>query len=119
MPGFAPVIPSGSTDGRMVKVVATGTPGTILHTVVAGTDDMDEVFVWAVNSDASTQKLTIELGGVSTPDDLIEFTVPAEDGLYLVVPGIRLQNGAIVRAFAATTNLVMCVTNVNRIFRTA
>lgn len=119
MPGFAPVIPSGSTDGRMVKVVATATAGTILHTAVTGTDDMDEIFVWAVNSDTTARKLTIEFGGVATPDDLIEFTVPAEDGHYLVVPGIRLQNGLVVRAFAATANVIMCAVNINRIFRTA
>jgi hypothetical protein len=38
-----------------------------------------------VNSDTTDRKLTIEWGGVDSPDDLIEFTVPAESGLYLIV----------------------------------
>jgi len=117
MPSYTSEIASGSTDGRMIKVVATATPGTTLHTAVTGTDDMDEVWIWAVNSDTSSRKLTIELGGTTAPDDLIEYTVPAEDGLHLIVPGIRLQNAAVVKAFAATTNVVLCAVSVNRIHK--
>lgn len=106
-------IPSGSTNGRMVKVAATATAGTLLHTAHA--TDIDEVYVWAVNSDTTDRKLTIEFGGVSSPDDLIETTIVAESGLVLVVPGIRVTGGVAVRAFAATANVIMCAVNVNRI----
>ena len=69
-----------------------------------------------VRSKPSTlQLLTIEFGGVTADDDLIEYTVPPQDGLHLVVPGIRLQNGLVVRAFCETTNVVSCAVNVNRI----
>ncbi len=30
---------SGSTDGKQIKVVATSTPGTTIHTGVSGTTD--------------------------------------------------------------------------------
>ena len=119
MAGFSARIPSGSTNGRMVKVVATATPGTTLHTAVTGTDDMDEVWIWAVNSDTTDRKLTIEFGGVTAPDNLIEYTVPAENGFHLIVPGIRLQNGLVVAAFAATANVIMCAVNINRMHRNA
>ena len=51
-------------------------------------------------------KLTLEFGGVTDPDDHIEFTVPAEDGLYVVVPGLYLSGGVLVKAFAATGNVL-------------
>ena len=109
---------SGSTDGRMIKVVQTVTAGTTLHTGPTNTAHFHEVWLYAVNSSASTVKLTIEWGGVSSPDDLIEFTVPADDGLYVVVPGLVLQGNAtalLVRAFAATANVVSIAGYVNEI----
>lgn len=108
---------SGSTDGRLIKVVATATPGTTIHTAVAGTTvgTFDEVWLWAVNSDTSDRKLTIEYGGVASPDDLIEITIPAESGLILVLPGTILQNSLVIAAFAASANVVMVGGYVNAI----
>ena len=108
---------SGSTDGRMIKIVATATPGTAIHTAVAGTtaNTFDEIWLWAVNSDTTARKLTVEYGGVGAPDDLIELTIPPESGLFLVVPGLILQNGLLVKAFAATANVVMIAGYVNEV----
>jgi hypothetical protein len=106
---------SGSTNGRMIKVVATATAGTTIHTAASGTTTVDEVWLWAVNSDTTARKLTIEYGGVSSPDDTIELTIPAESGLVLVVPGLLIQNSLIVKAFAATANVLMIGGYVNRI----
>ncbi len=107
----------GTVNGRLIKVAATATAGTTIHTGPAA-GIIDELWLYAVNSSASTVKLTIEFGGVSAPDDLIEFTVPAEDGLYLVVAGLLIKGNAtalVVRAFAATANVVMIGGYVNRI----
>jgi len=106
---------SGSTNGRSIKVVQTATAGTLIHTAVAGTSDFDEVWIYAVNSSASDVKLTIEYGGVTSPDDLIEFTVGAEDGLKIIIPGLLLQNSLVVRAFAGTGNVINISGFVNRI----
>ena len=67
MATFSKVELSGSTDGRMILVAQTATPGTLIHTAnaVTGADNYDEVWLWAVNSDATNRKLTIEWGGVS------------------------------------------------------
>lgn len=108
---------SGSIDGRMIKVAATGTPGTTIHTATsgnAGENDYDEIWLWAVNSDASARKLTIEFGGTTSPDDTIEQTIPPESGLVLAVPGLILENSVVVKAFCATTNVVMIAGFVNR-----
>lgn len=114
MATYTPQLPTGGGgNGRMVKVAATSTPGTELHTCHA--TDKDEVTIWAVNSDTTDRKLTIELGGTTSPDDLIEQTIPAESGFKLVVPGARLSGSVVVRGFAATANVVMCLVIVNRI----
>ena len=106
---------SGSTDGKLIKVVATVTAGTLIHTAVAGVSDFDEVWIYAVNSDTTARKLTIEFGGVAAPDDHIEKTIQPEDGLILIVPGFVLQNAVVVRAFAATANVLLLGGFVNRI----
>ena len=104
---------SGSTNGRQVKVAATATPGTLIHTAHATAKD--EIWIWAVNSDTTPRKLTIEFGGTTAPDDLIELTIPAEAGLLMVVPGLILSNSLVVRAFCASANVVTISGYVNRI----
>ena len=118
MATFSKIALSGSTDGRMIKVAATSTAGTTIHTGSATATTFDEIWLYAVNSDTSARKLTIEWGGVSAPDDLIEFTVPAESGLYLITAGLVIKGNAtplLVRAFCATSNVVMIAGFVNRI----
>jgi len=118
MATFSKLTLSGSTDGRPVKVAATATPGTTIHTGSATATTYDEVWLYAQNTDTTDRKLTIEFGGTTSPDDLIEFTVKAENGLYLVVPGLVLKgNGTplVIRAFAATANVLTISGYVNRI----
>lgn len=108
---------SGSTDNRGVKVAVTVTPGTLLHTAVAGVvaGTFDEIWLYAYNSDTVDRLLTIELGGVTVPDDNIKVTIPAQQGRFLVLDGHVLQNGAAVRAFAATANVIVVTGFVNAI----
>lgn len=102
------IVLSGSTNGRAIKVAATATPGTLLHTAgaVSGASNHDEVYLWAQNTDPASLKLTLEWGGVTVPDDLIEVTLAGEAGPKLVVPGWPLENSLILRAFAASANLI-------------
>lgn len=106
---------SGSTNGRGIKIAATATPGTLLHTAVTGTSDFDEIWIYVVNSSTTDRQVTIEFGGVTDPDDQVEFTVIAQDGLYLVIPGLLLNNGVVVRAFAAVADVLVCYGYVHRI----
>jgi hypothetical protein len=118
MATFSKIALSGSTDGRMIKVVQTATAGTTLHTGSATATTFDEIWLYAVNSSASAVKLTIEWGGVSSPDDLIELSIAAESGLVLVSPGLVIKGNAtplLVRAFAATANVINIAGYVNRI----
>ena len=115
MATYSKVKLSGGTTGKNIKVVPTATAGTTIHTAVAGTSDLDEVWLYACNTDSTDRKLTIEYGGVTSPDDLTEVTITAEAGWVLVCPGLLLQNGLVIKAFAAAANVVMINGYVNRI----
>lgn len=116
MATFSKQLLSGSTNGRGIKVAATATAGTLIHTAVTGTSAEDEIWLYAHNTSAASVKLTLEWGGTTSPDDHIEVSIPAEGaGLILVAPGILLQNGLVVRAFAATANVLNIFGYVNRI----
>jgi hypothetical protein len=106
---------SGSTNGRAILVAATATAGTLIHTAVSGTTNLDEVWIYAQNTSTSSVTLDIEWGGVTAPNDLIELTVLPESGLVTVIPGLLLQNGLVIRAFAGTTNVITIQGFVNRI----
>lgn len=106
---------SGSTNGKQIKVAATETAGTLIHTAVAGTSDWDEVWIYAVNSSSGAVKLTIEWGEATVPDGNIEVSIPAEGGYLLVIPGLLLQNGLEVRAFAASADVILLNGFANRI----
>ena len=111
---------SGSTNGKAIKLTDTASSvntdaGYLIHTAVSGTSDMDEIWLWAMNTDSSNRKLTIEFGGTGSPDDLIELELTSEAGLVQVVPGLLLQNGLHVKAFAASANVITIYGFVNRI----
>jgi hypothetical protein len=118
MATFSKLILSGSTDGKGIKVVQTATAGTTIHTGSSTATTIDEIWLYAVNTDSTDRKLTIEWGGVASPDDLIEYTVKAENGLYLIAAGLLIKGNAtplVVRAFAATANVISIHGYVNRI----
>ena len=106
---------SAGTNGKNINGVATASAGTTIHTAVSGTSNLDELWLFAMNTDSSDRKLTIEYGGTTSPDDLIEQTLTTEAGWTLVIPGLLLQNGLIVKAFAAAANVVVINGYVNRI----
>ena len=116
MATFTKVLLSGSTNGKGVKIAATATAGTLIHTAVAGTSALDEIWLYANNTSAATVKLTLEWGEATSPDGHIEINVGAEGtGLIVIAPGILLQNGLTVRGFAGTANVINVFGYVNRI----
>jgi len=115
MATFTKILLSGSTNGKAILVTATATPGTTIHTAVAGTSSLDEIWLYAVNSSTSDVKLTIEWGEATAPNGNIEVTIPGESGLTMVIPGLLLQNSLVVKAFASTANVICIHGYVNRI----
>lgn len=106
---------SGSTNGRGILVAASATLGTTIHTDGASATGFDEVYLWAWNSAASDELLTIEWGAVTDPNDIMEVTIPSQDGWYNIVPGFIIDGGLVVTAFSATGNVVTIQGFVNRI----
>jgi hypothetical protein len=107
---------SESDGGRGVKVAATATPGTLIHTALSSpaSNEWDELWLSAVNTSGTAVKLTVEWGGTTSPDDLVEITIPAESGFTEVIPGHVLNSGKAVRAFAGTADVVVIHGFVNR-----
>jgi len=109
---------SGSTDGLPIKVTGTSTAAAVtVHTAVSGTTagTFDEIWIYANNTSATAVKLTIEYGTATAADGNIELTVAAESGLILVIAGLILQNSRVVKAFAATADVILLTGYVNAI----
>jgi len=119
MATFTKILLSGSTGGRPIKVAASGTPGTTIHTTQASSGVIDEVWLYATNTSTASVNLTVELGGATSPDDQIIVAIPAKSGLSLVLPGCVLSgdgsSGRVLRAFAGTSNVVNLIGYINRI----
>lgn len=106
---------SGSTQGKGIKVVATATPGTTIHTAVSGTSSFDEIWLYAYNSDTVTRTLTIEWGEATAPDGNTIIDIPSKAGRFMVMDGRLLQNSLVVKAFASAANVIIIDGYVNAI----
>ena len=121
MATFSKQLLSASTDGRAIKVVATAIASspTLIHTGSSTASTFEEVWIYAQNNHTSDVALRLGFGGVTDPDDIIEYTVKTKGGLYLVVPGLILKGNAsaalTIRAAAGTTNVISLSGYVNRI----
>ena len=121
MSTFSKIALSSSTDGRAIKVVATAiaTSPTLIHTGSSTATTYDEVWIYAQNNHSADVALRLGFGGVTDPDDIIEYTVKTKAGLYLIVPGLVLKGNATtaltIKAAAGTTNVISLSGYVNRI----
>ena len=117
MATFSRRLLSGSTNGRAIPVAATATPGTTIHTAVAGTSDIDEIYLWVSNVTGSAATLTLEYGGVTDPGDHLvkAYSIAANSLPVLIADGLPLQNGLLVRAFSGTGSALNITGYVNRI----
>jgi hypothetical protein len=75
MATFTKQVLSGSTDGKAVKVAADCYGWHTSSYWFGYSTTLDEVWLYAVNSSASSVKLTIEWGEATAPDGNIEVTV--------------------------------------------
>ena len=106
---------SGSTHGGSIKVAATSSPGTTIHTATSSTTDCDVVTLYAYNSSASAVTLTLQWSGTTSVDDDIKLSIPSLSGLTLVVPDLVIRNALVVKAYAGTTNVITIHGFVNRV----
>lgn len=115
---FSPLLLSGSTSGRPIKVAATAIgSGTTVHTAVAGAEDFDEITLYVTNTSAAAADLTVGWGGTTDPDDLVMKTVavPAQMGPIPIVTRQRLNGGLVVKAAGSVANVLLITGQVDRI----
>jgi hypothetical protein len=88
---FSKNLLSESDEGQPIDIVATASPGTLVHLTAASASQIDEIWLYATNNDAGSADslLSIEFGGTAS-SNLIAFEVPYQDGLTLMVPGLPL-----------------------------
>lgn len=117
MATFSKQLLSGSTNGRAVIVAATATPGTLIHTAIAGTSSFDEIYLYATNATGTAATLTLEYGGVLDPGDHAckALSIPANSPPIPILMGLLLQNGLVLRAFSGTASAINLTGFVNRI----
>jgi hypothetical protein len=114
MATYTKVILSGSTDGTPTLIAATTGSGDIVHTAIAGTSSLDEIWLYANNTSTSPVLLTVQYGGTTT-QYLKPITLAPQSGDVLIVAGLLLQNSLVVRAIAATASVITISGYVNRI----
>ncbi len=117
MATYSRVLLSGCTNGRVIPVAATATPGTLIHTAISGTSAFDEVYLWVSNVTGTAATLTIEWGGVTDPGDhaVKSLSIPANSASIKVLDGIVIQNSLVIRAFSGTGSALNLAGYVNRI----
>jgi hypothetical protein len=110
---------SESAQGKAIKVAATSSPGTTIHSTGTLSTVQDEIWLYAYNSSSAAVILTLQFGGTTAVDNDIKLSIPATSGLTLVLPGLILTGTGSaansVLAYAATTNVITISGYVNRI----
>ena len=110
---------SASINGRPIKINATATAGTTIHTATSSAtlDSIDEVYLWAGNSSTSAANLTIQLGTfISQSGSCIYYRVPALfTGPIPVLPGVPLHSSEVITATASVADVISVWGFVNRI----
>jgi phosphoribosylformylglycinamidine (FGAM) synthase-like amidotransferase family enzyme len=93
---------SGQTDGKNILITATTLGGAqTIHTVASGTTTLDFITIEACHVDnaSSTSKLTLLMGGTTSPNDVITIDMAHGEGAVMVQDHRLMQNGTVIRAF--------------------
>ena len=95
---------ASSGDGQLIQVAATSTPCTLVHETRTGSVPQERIRIVATNNHSATVTLTIEWGG-TTSADIIEVDLASHSGPVEICDW-ALTQGAVIRAFAGTTNVI-------------
>lgn len=112
---------SASTQFQGIKIGATATPGTLVHTTGVSATIQDEIRLYLYNAHTADVLVTVEFGGATAPDQNIILTVPFKSGLVQVLPAsdlILAGSGSValtLKIFAGTTNVIIALGCVYRL----
>tara|TARA_R110000796_G_scaffold120346_1_gene234494 strand:+ start:500 stop:862 length:363 start_codon:yes stop_codon:yes gene_type:complete len=109
---------SGSTSGTPISLTDTATSGNtdagyLVHTAVAGATDFDEIWIWATNVHTAAVILTLECGSKDEDQHIKAAINPNET--VLVCPGMIMNGGLVISAFASVANEINLFGFVNRL----
>lgn len=116
---------SSSSDGSPIQINVTGFTnltgtnlltlqnGQIIHSGINTTSNYDEVFLYAANRASSGVYLMLQWGAVATGNS-IQTTIPPNDGLTLVSPGLVINSGSVLRAYSNVSGYISVMGYVQR-----
>jgi hypothetical protein len=108
---------SASPTGTPIPVVATASPGTLIHSAIGGSIAMDEMHLWASNVTGAAATLTLEWGGTNNPGSHLvkAYSLPANGLPVKIATGQCLNGGVTVRAFSGTASAINIIGYANRL----
>jgi len=81
MATFSKQLLSGSTDGRGIKVAATASSGTVIHTATTTTSTLDEIWLYAQLNNPFNTGLTVSNKALTS--NVATITTSATHGLFV------------------------------------
>jgi hypothetical protein len=115
---FTALTLSAATNGRPIKIVATSTPGTTIHTATDSDrpDGCDEVWLWAGSTASVGVNGTLQIGQSGDDGSYVNFRVPpAYVGPIAILAGHRVLDGLVITATASVAERINIWGNVNRV----
>jgi len=118
MPNYTAMTLSAATNGALIKVTTTATPGTTIHTATStdSPEGCDEVWLWAGSTHSAAVNCTLQIGAAGDDGQSLNFRVPAAyNGPIPILAGHRVLDGRVITATASVAERVNIWGNVNRI----
>jgi hypothetical protein len=116
---FTAMTLSAATNGAPIRVGATATPGTTIHTATSADmpEGCDEVYLWAGSTSTSNINLTLQIssGHVDHGQSINMQIPPAYSGPIPILAGHRICDGVVITATASVAERINIWGNVNRI----
>lgn len=94
------------TSGQSILVAATSSPGTIIHSGVNSSTQMEEIWLYAYNGDTASRILTVQTAGVTSVTNDTKITIPSAQGRFLILDGRLINQNALIRAYGDVTNKI-------------
>lgn len=99
---------SASLSGEPIPLMATGSPGTIIHTSIAGSAQMDEIFLYANNTGNQFYPLVLQVACTSG-SHAMTMMMATQDSPQLVLQGWPVNQSATVRGYSPSGSGLMII----------
>ena len=114
-----PVKLSGSSDGEPIGLTSTTSSGAAtIHTCSgsSGANYFEELYLWANNGATGSITCVLEIGDTAAAHT-VTATISSKAQPTLLLPGLRLEKGVVVKGWKSTATLtpLNVFGNVNRI----